>query len=112
MVKHACPFWGDFGQACLLFNQRATYFFAGIAGIAGLAAAGLTAAGFTAAGFTAAGLAGAATGAPNRRIVTVFMVQNVLVPDSGKPRDVFQKIVMEAAGVTVPQAVVAKKAKP
>jgi CubicO group peptidase (beta-lactamase class C family) len=49
---------------------------------------------------------------PERRIVTVFMVQNVLVPDSGKPRDAFQKIVMQAAGVTVPPAIAAKKAKP
>jgi CubicO group peptidase (beta-lactamase class C family) len=49
---------------------------------------------------------------PERRIVAVFMVQNVLVPDSGKPRDAFQKLVMEAAGVTVPPPVVARKAKP
>ncbi len=49
---------------------------------------------------------------PERRIVTVFMVQNVLVRDSGKPRDAFQKLVMEAAGVTVPPAVAAKKPKP
>lgn len=38
---------------------------------------------------------------PASGIVTVFMVQNVLVPDSGKPRDAFQKLVMEAAGITV-----------
>lgn len=48
---------------------------------------------------------------PAHRIVTVFMVQNVLVPDGGKPKDVFQKIVMEAAGVTVPPPVAAKKAR-
>jgi hypothetical protein len=34
-------------------------------------------------------------------IVTVYLVQNVLVPDSGKPRDAFQKLVMEAAGIKV-----------
>jgi CubicO group peptidase (beta-lactamase class C family) len=48
---------------------------------------------------------------PERQIVTVFMVQNVLVPDSGKPKDAFQKLVMEAAGVTVTPPRVAKKAK-
>jgi CubicO group peptidase (beta-lactamase class C family) len=45
------------------------------------------------------------------QIVTVFMVQNVLVPDSGKPKDAFQKLVMEAAGVTVTPLPVAKKGK-
>lgn len=39
---------------------------------------------------------------PQREIVTVFLVQNVLVPDSGKPRDAFHKLVMESAGVNVP----------
>lgn len=38
---------------------------------------------------------------PKSGLVTVFLVQNVLVPDSGKPRDAFQKLVMEAAGITV-----------
>lgn len=47
---------------------------------------------------------------PKSGIVTVFMVQNVLVPDSGKPRDVFQKLVMDAAGITV-KPLVAKKGK-
>lgn len=47
---------------------------------------------------------------PKSGIVTVYLVQNVLVPDSGKPRDAFQKLVMEAAGITVtPPA--AKKAQ-
>lgn len=45
---------------------------------------------------------------PATGIVTVFMVQNVLVPDSSKPRDAFQKLVMEAAGITV-KAPAAKK---
>ncbi len=48
---------------------------------------------------------------PVNQIVTVFLVQNVLVPDSGKPKDVFQKLVMEAAGVTVTAPRVAKKTK-
>ncbi len=44
-------------------------------------------------------------------IVTVFLVQNVLVPDSGKPRDAFQRIVMDAAGIEVKPAVAAAKKK-
>jgi CubicO group peptidase (beta-lactamase class C family) len=49
---------------------------------------------------------------PQSRIVTVFMVQNVLVPDSGKPKDAFQHLVMEAAGIKVkPPAAVRKKEK-
>ena len=39
---------------------------------------------------------------PERKIATVYLVQNVLVPGSGKPRDTFQKIVMDAAGAPVP----------
>ncbi len=35
------------------------------------------------------------------QIATVFLVQNVLVPDSHKPRDAFQKRVMEAAGIPI-----------
>jgi CubicO group peptidase (beta-lactamase class C family) len=34
-------------------------------------------------------------------IVTVFLVQNVLVPEGSKPRDAFHRIVMDAAGVKV-----------
>ena len=48
---------------------------------------------------------------PERQIVTVFMVQNVLVPDSGKPKEAFQKLVMESAGVTVASPPMAKKGK-
>jgi hypothetical protein len=33
-----------------------------------------------------------------RKIVTVFLVQNVLVPAGGKPKEVFQRMVSEAAG--------------
>jgi hypothetical protein len=32
-----------------------------------------------------------------RKIVTVFLVQNVLVPAGGKPKEVFQRMVTEAA---------------
>lgn len=46
---------------------------------------------------------------PQSKIVTVFMVQNVLVPDSGKPKDAFQHAVMEAAGIHVTPPAVAKK---
>ncbi|GEP44746.1 serine hydrolase domain-containing protein [Brevifollis gellanilyticus] len=48
---------------------------------------------------------------PEHQIVTVYLVQNVLVPDSGKPKDVFQKLVMSAAGITVTPPPVAKKGK-
>lgn len=48
---------------------------------------------------------------PASGLVTVFMVQNVLVPDSSKPRDAFQKLVMEAAGITVKAPAPAKKGK-
>jgi len=49
---------------------------------------------------------------PQSQIVTVFMVQNVLVPDSGKPKDAFQKLVMEAAGIKVVPPPAVKKSKP
>ena len=49
---------------------------------------------------------------PQSGMVTVFLVQNVLVPVSGKPRDAFQRLVMEAAGIQVKPLAVAKKAKP
>lgn len=48
---------------------------------------------------------------PTSGLVTVFMVQNVLVPDGSKPRDAFQKLVMEAAGMVVKPPVAAKKGK-
>lgn len=35
---------------------------------------------------------------PVRKVATVFLVQNVLVPAGGKPKEVFQRLVMEAAG--------------
>jgi CubicO group peptidase (beta-lactamase class C family) len=46
---------------------------------------------------------------PEHGIVTVFLVQNVLVPDNGKPKDAFQKLVMDAAGVKVKLPSAAKK---
>ncbi len=49
---------------------------------------------------------------PQRQIVTVFMVQNVLVPDSGKPKDAFQHLVMEAAGIKVVPPPAMQKNKP
>ncbi len=48
---------------------------------------------------------------PASGLVTVFMVQNVLVPDGSKPRDAFQKLVMEAAGIVVKTPVAAKRGK-
>ncbi|MCB1278729.1 serine hydrolase domain-containing protein [Prosthecobacter sp.] len=48
---------------------------------------------------------------PKSGIVTVFMVQNVLVPDSGKPKDAFQHLVMEAAGIKVTPPPAKKKGK-
>lgn len=35
---------------------------------------------------------------PVRKVATVFLVQNVLVPAGGKPKEVFQRLVMEAGG--------------
>ncbi len=48
---------------------------------------------------------------PASGLLTVFMVQNVLVPDGSRPRDAFQKLVMEAAGIVVKPPVAAKKGK-
>ena len=39
---------------------------------------------------------------PQHGIVTVFMVQNVLVPEGGKPKETFHRIVAAAAGLPVP----------
>ena len=47
---------------------------------------------------------------PEHQLVTVFLVQNVMVPDSGKPKDAFQTLVMQAAGVSAPAPPVKKKA--
>ncbi|MEY5024506.1 MAG: hypothetical protein RLZZ244_34 [Verrucomicrobiota bacterium] len=41
---------------------------------------------------------------PEHHLVTVFLVQNVLVPDSGKARDAFHRLVLESAGAEVPAA--------
>lgn len=48
---------------------------------------------------------------PEHQIVTVYLVQNVLVPDSGKPKDAFQQIVMDAAGVKIKPQVMQKVLK-
>lgn len=48
---------------------------------------------------------------PNSGLVTVFLVQNVLVPDSKEPKDTFQRLVMEAAGITVTLPAVKKGKK-
>lgn len=47
---------------------------------------------------------------PVHKIVTVYLVQNVLVP-GGKGRDAFHQLVMQAAGVKVPQPVAKKASK-
>ncbi|WP_395742851.1 serine hydrolase domain-containing protein [Prosthecobacter sp.] len=49
---------------------------------------------------------------PQSKIVTVYLVQNVLVPDSGKPKDRFQNFVMAAAGIKVNPPSSAKKGRP
>lgn len=36
---------------------------------------------------------------PSHRLVTVYLVQNVLVPDSGKPKDTFHRLVLESLGI-------------
>jgi CubicO group peptidase (beta-lactamase class C family) len=48
---------------------------------------------------------------PKSGLVTVFLVQNVLVPDSGKPKDAFQHLVMEAAGIELQPPPAARKKK-
>ncbi|MGC3997174.1 MAG: hypothetical protein QM767_06495 [Anaeromyxobacter sp.] len=49
---------------------------------------------------------------PQSQIVTVYLVQNVLVPESGKPKYLFQNLVMQSAGVKVSTPVAMKKSKP
>ena len=36
------------------------------------------------------------------KLVTVYMVQNVLVPNSNQPRDTFHRLVNEAPGIALP----------
>jgi CubicO group peptidase (beta-lactamase class C family) len=45
---------------------------------------------------------------PQHGIVTVFMVQNVLVPEGGKPKEAFHRIVAAAAGLPAPTPAPAK----
>ena len=40
---------------------------------------------------------------PKNKLVTVFMVQNVLVPNSNQPRDTFHRLVNEALGIELPK---------
>lgn len=49
---------------------------------------------------------------PRSKIVTVYLVQNVLVQDSGRPKDAFQHLVMAAAGINVVPPPTMKKNKP
>lgn len=46
---------------------------------------------------------------PKQGLVTVFLVQNVLVPESGKAKDAFQRLVLESSGMPVPVAPGGKK---
>ena len=46
---------------------------------------------------------------PKNKLVTVFMVQDVLVPNAGQPRDTFHRLVNEALGIPLPE--LPKKAK-
>jgi len=39
-------------------------------------------------------------------------VQNIIVPEGGKPKDTFQKLVMEAAGIKVMAPPSVKKPRP
>lgn len=40
---------------------------------------------------------------PQHKLVTVFMVQNVLVPNSNQPRDTFHRLVNESLGIESPK---------
>ena len=46
---------------------------------------------------------------PKQGLVTVFLVQNVLVPESGKAKDAFQRLALESSGMPVPVAAAGKK---
>lgn len=46
---------------------------------------------------------------PQHKLVTVFMVQDVLVPNANQPRDTFHRLVNEALGIPLPE--LPKKAK-
>ncbi len=46
---------------------------------------------------------------PQHKLVTVYMVQDVLVPNAGQPRDSFHRLVNEALGIPLPE--LPKKAK-
>ncbi len=40
---------------------------------------------------------------PKNKLVTVFMVQDVLVPNASQPRDTFHRLVNEALGIPLPE---------
>lgn len=40
---------------------------------------------------------------PENKLVTVFMVQDVLVPNASQPRDTFHRLVNEALGIPMPE---------
>jgi CubicO group peptidase (beta-lactamase class C family) len=40
---------------------------------------------------------------PQHKLVTVFMVQDVLVPNASQPRDTFHRLMNEALGIPLPQ---------
>jgi CubicO group peptidase (beta-lactamase class C family) len=40
---------------------------------------------------------------PKNKLITVFMVQDVLVPNASQPRDTFHRLVNEALGIPVPE---------
>jgi CubicO group peptidase (beta-lactamase class C family) len=40
---------------------------------------------------------------PKNKLVTVFMVQDVLVPNASQPRDTFHRLVNEALGIPMPE---------
>jgi hypothetical protein len=46
---------------------------------------------------------------PKSGIATVFLVQDVLVPESNFPKDAFQRLVMKSAGITVKAPAPTKK---
>ncbi len=48
---------------------------------------------------------------PASQIVTVYLVQSVSIPESNKPKDSFQRLVMESAGIQVTPPEVAKTKK-
>ena len=40
---------------------------------------------------------------PKNKLITVFMVQDVLVPNASQPRDTFHRLVNEALSIPLPE---------